>query len=333
VSGWSDHQAPDRFAAGPLGPQVRAFHRWQAGCWPRLADALDALDRVETREIALGSRRVTLQWNPGRVASTTARVDEASLRARPCFLCPANLPPEEVGLPVGDELVLLANPAPILPLHLVAAHRRHTPQRLAPVLDDAIDLAAATADHLTVFYNGPTCGASAPDHIHLQAVEAGWLPDERWLDGGGRGERRLGGDGELEVRSERGSSRVLTILRGTRAGVGRGLRAALAALDDAVGGDEEPPVNLLLTGRGEELVALLYPRGAHRPRCYDAPEPDTCLISPGALDMAGLVITVRRRDHEAVDAARLAEIFGETSLAPAAAETYERTLERRLADG
>jgi hypothetical protein len=337
VTGWTSHLAPAGIADGPepLGIRLRAFLRWQAERWPRLAAALEALERIETRVIQLGSRPVTLQWNPGRVASTTARVDELSLRARPCFLCPGNLPAEEFGLPLGDELVLLANPAPIMPLHIVAAHRGHTPQRLAPVLGDAIALAAAAAGQLTVFYNGPRCGASAPDHIHLQAVAAGLLPDERRMaDGpGAPAGRQLSRAGDLEVWSERGSSRVLTVLRGSTAGVARGVRAALAALDEAVGGREEPPVNLLLTARGEQVTALLYPRGAHRPGCYAAEGADRCLISPGALDMAGLVITVRRRDYDGVDGDRLAQIFAETSLAPAGTGSYERILERRLADG
>ena len=337
MTGWASHLAPAGIADGPepLGSRLRAFHRWQAERWPRLASALGALDRTETRDVQLGSRVATLQWNPGRVASTTARIDEASLRARACFLCPDNLPVEEFGIPFGNRLMLLANPAPIMPLHLVAAHRSHSPQRLDPVLDDAIALAEATEGKLTVFYNGPRCGASAPDHIHLQAVAAGLLPDERrMVDGPGeRTGRLLGHTDDLDVWSERGSSRVLTVFRGSAGRIARGLRLAMSALDEAAGGQQEPAVNLLLSARGDRITALFYPRGAHRPRCYAAAGADRCLISPGALDMAGLVITVRRRDYDGVDGDRLEEIFSETSLAPAATGAYERILERRLADG
>ena len=174
--------APDVDAAlsrGDMGRALRVFHRWQAGTWPRLGESLDGLAAIRTREVALGGRKLTVQWNPGRRASTTAKVDAASLRSRSCFLCPDNLPVEEVGIPWGDRLVVLANPAPIAPLHLVVAHRDHTVQRLDGVLGDAIAFARATAGHLMVFYNGPTCGASAPDHLHLQAIEAGSTVDER----------------------------------------------------------------------------------------------------------------------------------------------------------
>lgn len=330
-------RSPERFGEAPaLGPRLRAFHAWQAGRWPRLRDSQEALGAVRTRQLAIGARSATLQWNPGRVASTTAKVDAASLSARPCFLCPDNLPPEEFGLAFGDDLVLLANPAPIVPLHLVAAHRGHRPQELEPVLEAAVDLASTTAGHLTVFYNGPRCGASAPDHIHLQAVETGWLPDEALLEPGaarGAGGRLLVDGPGLEMVALRGSSRVLAAMRGSPDGVIRGVRTAMEALGTVTDPAEEPPVNLLLVGDGDGMGALLYPRGAHRPACYTAEGPEQRLISPGALDMAGLVITVREEDYLGVDGSTLAGIFEETSLDPDRADRFEAELERRLDHG
>lgn len=336
---WAPRLRPHaQFGESPdLGPRLRAFHAWQVERWPRLRDSLEALGAVRTREIPVGERPVTLQWNPGRVASTTAKVDAASLEARACFLCPDNLPPEEFGLSFGDDLVLLANPAPIVPLHLVAAHRGHRAQELEPVLEAAVDLASATAGHLTVFYNGPRCGASAPDHIHLQAVETGWLPDEALLEpgaaGSARGGRRLVEGPALEVVALRGSSRVLAVMRGSRDGVIRGVRTAMDALGAVTDPADEPPVNLLLAGVDDGVSAMFYPRGAHRPACYTAEGPGQRLISPGALDMAGLVITVREQDYLAVDESTLAGIFEETSLDPGRADRFEAELERRLDHG
>ena len=324
---------------GTLWPRLREFHAWQAERWPRLASSLEAMAGVRTRELMLDDRAVTLQWNPGRVASTTARVDEASLRTRPCFLCPAQLPPEEAGLAFGDSLVLLANPAPIAPLHLAAVHRDHRPQRLEPVLSDAIALAVATAGHLTVFYNGPACGASAPDHVHLQAIESAHTPDERAVfrllaagDASSLG-RPLGRQSDLGVWSLRSSHRALTVMRGSPEGMERGVRAAMDALAAVRGGAGEPPVNLLLRATGPQVTALVYPRGAHRPACYAADGDQRCLVSPGALDMAGLVITVRREDYDRLDASLLGGIYDETSLDPGQADRYDDELERRLGRG
>ncbi len=184
-----------------VGEAARALHRRQVEQWPRLADASAALAAARTRELRVGERTLRLQWNPGRRVSTTARVDATSVGRRPCFLCEHNLPPEQQGVALGNELIMLANPAPILPLHFTVVHTRHVPQALSPVLADAIRLAVACAGVMTVSYNGPRCGASAPDHLHLQTVASGRLPDEVELTRrlAGRGSTAVGG-ADVEVR-------------------------------------------------------------------------------------------------------------------------------------
>lgn len=324
---------------GELGAALRAFHAWQAGTWPRLGTALQGLAAVRTRDVNLGGRNLTVQWNPGRRASTTAKVDAASLQSRACFLCPENLPVEELGIAFGENLVILANPAPIAPLHLVAAHRDHTPQALDGVLREAIELAVAAAGHLLVFYNGPTCGASAPDHLHLQAIEVGTTVDERIIT------CRLAGCGRepvgrvvvqrpgLHAWFSLESERCLFVFRGLAEGVEDGVRAAMDAMSEVLGCEDEPPLNLLFSAEGKLVTALLYPRGGHRPTCYTARGDDQILISPGALDMAGLIITVREEDYRRVNAALMTTIFGETSLPAGPAGAIAAALERRLRHG
>jgi hypothetical protein len=325
-------------AAGDFGGALRAFHAWQSGTWPQLRDALEGLGAVRTREVPLGGRPLTVQWNPGRRTSTTAKVDAASVRARPCFLCPDNLPSEEVGIPWGDDLVVLANPAPIGPLHLVIAHREHVPQRLDGVLQRTIAFARAAAGHLTVLYNGPTCGASAPDHLHLQAIEAGFTVDERIvtcrLAGCGREPvgRQLIARSGLHAWFNLESARSLFVFRGTSEAVEHGLRTALDVMADHLPGGVEPPVNLLVSAEGILVTALLYPRGGHRPACYSAEGDEQILISPGALDMGGVIITIREQDFVRVDTQLMETIFGETSLAAGPAEAIADELERRLND-
>ena len=335
---WTPHLAPAEIIDGSRldGVALRRFHAWQAQGWPRLGQALTELDGIETRELPMGDRPVQLQWNPGRVTSTTARVDKRGVEARPCFLCPDSLPPEEQGVAFGRDLVFLANPAPIVPLHLVIAHRDHRPQAIDGALQLAIEAARAAEGVLTVFYNGPRCGASAPDHLHLQAVESGSCPDERIvtcrLAGCGREPvgRELVKRSGLQVWSNRGSARTLVVMRGLAESVERGLRLAIDGLALLNEGAQEPPLNLLLSAEGLLVTALLYPRGAHRPACYFAEGEQRCLVSPGALDMAGLVITVRRRDYERIDPQMMERIYQETSIDGARADQLERLLEQRL---
>lgn len=320
-----------------LGEALVDLYRWQASTWPRLQRSLDGLLSVRARTLTVGGRDVTLQWNPGRETSTTAKIDEASLQARPCFLCPRNLPAEERGVPFGDHLVVLVNPAPITPLHLVVSHREHRPQELDGVLDHAIAFTDAAGGLLTVFYNGPRCGASAPDHVHLQAVEAGSTPDERivasQLDRREPIGRLLCDRRGLQVWYDTGSSRTLLILRGRSVQVAEGIRGVMDAMSTLLGSEDEPPVNLLLTSDGQRVTALMYPRGAHRPACYSDEGDGRVLISPGALDMAGLVITVRRADFDRVDEDRMRRIYVETALDSVVSERLEVEVQRRFEHG
>ncbi len=321
---------------GSLGKRLGVYLEWQAGCWPRLSQALSGLEAVRTREIELAGRRVRLQFNPGRAVSTTARVDAAAIRERPCFLCPDNLPPEEKGLPFRRYWVLLANPAPILPQHFVLAHREHRPQCVRDALSALLSFAEATQGCLSVFYNGPACGASAPDHLHLQAVRAGSLPREReaW-ETLGTGVRPFGG---WLVDRARLKAWVVTppgpsvlCFHGEAPAVGWALRASLDALGMVLGEPDEPRVNLVASARQGRVLALVFPRAAHRPACYHAPEPQRCLVSPGAIDMAGEIVTVRERDFEGLDAAAVAAIYRETALAPEQMSRVQHLCQRRLA--
>jgi hypothetical protein len=330
---WASHLVGSEvLGEGTLPEQLERFLAWQTERWPRLAEALAALQRVELREIPVADRVLTMQWNPGRTTSSTAKVDAASVQQRRCFLCADSLPPEEHGVAFGDDLVVLPNPAPILPGHLVAAHREHVPQAVREALGPLIRLAAATQGASTVVYNGPKCGASAPDHLHLQAVASGRLPEERLvfeaLQGGAvPGELLHEADG-LQVWSARGAGRAILGFHGLSGAVEAAMRVAL----DVLGGDE-PMVNVLATARGDRVVAMLFPRGAHRPACFFAEGPDQRVVSPGVIDMAGIVVAVREEDFRALDGAAVQGIFDEVSVTGDALGRIEQELARRLSDG
>jgi hypothetical protein len=325
---------------GPeLGRLLERYYPWQAERWPWLQRSLAAMEAIRSRAVGVGARPVQLQWNPGRERSATAKVSDEEVKQRPCFLCAHNLPPEEVGLATGEQLVWLANPMPVVPLHFTVVHREHREQEIRPVLTEAIGLARAVSGRLSVFYNGPRSGASAPDHLHLQGVAAATLPDERWVAArlaAGEAPGRLLHDGPgLRTFIDRDAQRALLTFHGEPEAVEAGLRAALQIREQLGGYDGwEPPLNLLLSSPdGERVTALLYPRGAHRPSCFFAEGPARRVVSPGAVDVAGLVITPRRSDYEVLDGASLRGIFAETAIAPELADELEGALMRRLSDG
>lgn len=306
---WEAHLAPH---TGSLPERIRAFLPWQTERWPRLADARRALTLVRTRTVRVAEREVGLQWNPARETNSTAKVDAASIAARPCFLCPASMPSEEHGLPWRDWMIL-PNPAPILDPHLVVAHREHQPQDARRAVRPLLELALESG--MTALFNGPRCGASAPDHLHLQLVPAGVLPEER-----------VAGDGFV-----RGAGRVVLALSGTVAEVERALHDAIELLPAEPG--HEPRLNLLATRAGERVRALLFPRGAHRPACFFDEGPGRRVVSPGVIDMAGTVVLVRGEDFDALDGPALERIYGEVTLAPAVERAWEDALRRRWSDG
>src|SRR6185295_9353886 len=148
--------------------KVLALFERQLAAWPLLRQGTERLKAVRTRDVLVNEYRVEVRHLPHRIASTTAAVDKASVAKRPCFLCAANLPPEEEGLPFNADFTIYCNPFPILDRHLTIVHREHRPQRIAPHFEHMVAIAEALPGYM-VIYNGPQCGASAPDHMHFQA--------------------------------------------------------------------------------------------------------------------------------------------------------------------
>ena len=144
-----------------------------------LADAYESLDSVKVREIHCDGFSTLLQFNPKRIVSTSANVDDKSVRERKCFLCLENLPEEQKGVLYRDEFLILCNPAPIFPRHFTISTVRHTPQEIGKFIGTLLSLAKELSPEFTVFYNGPRCGASAPDHMHFQASPSWSIPVER----------------------------------------------------------------------------------------------------------------------------------------------------------
>lgn len=303
---------------GTPAPLLQAFIREQCAHWPALAAARELLSGVHQRVLHLEDLTVTLQHNPGRIRSATARTDSAAVRARPCFLCPENLYPQQKGLAYRDDWMVLNNPFPIFPDHLVIVSRRHVPQRLG---DDLGVMAAFVREHArewTVFYNGPACGASAPDHLHFQACPARAIPvvpQVRHLLRAGGGLLRPCGphtcwSGSLDNRG------VFVCTAREPEGLCRWLRAAIAHLEAAVPGPDEPLLNLIVSGYGDDLLGILFPRRAHRPDCFYARDEAALLVSPGAVDVGGLVVVPHEHDFERIDARCMRDIYRQVCLGP-----------------
>lgn len=282
-----------------------AFITAQRAEWPLAARNFDALEGVEVRSIAMPGMDIKVQFNPARIVSSGAKVDARSLAERPCFLCEKNRPAEQRGIDWRGYTVLV-NPFPIFPRHLTIPAVGHTPQRIQGRVADMLALAAELPGY-TVFYNGPRCGASAPDHMHFQAGNSDFLPIWQALD-----------VAPLRTVADDGA--------GTRLSVCTALPVNVFVVDAATPeagermferlyrvlpeGEEEPMMNLLAAG--SRLVVV--PRKRHRPSFYGTEGEGCMLLSPASVDMGGAFITPRREDFDRLDAQLLARVFDELCL-------------------
>ena len=256
-----------------------------------------------------------LQHNAARAISTTAAVDAASIAARPCFLCESNRPAEQEAIQFGNYQIL-TNPYPIFPGHLTIVSLRHEPQRIAEHIDELLELAEAVLPY-TLFYNGPECGASAPDHLHFQAADSDLFPI--WNETTAR--EPIEKNGNICLFD---SDPAFFLIKGNGTDVAGGLRRLMMRLPK-VEGSPEPRVNLLSKSRNGQTELIVIPRAKHRPDCYGTGEGQV-LVSPGTIDMSGVVVAPRVADFNTLTTSQLQDIIDSVSFSA----TYLKKLLQRL---
>ena len=315
--------------------EIEAFFQKELQDWPEAAERYKALEEgVQTKELPLGETMMAAQWNPARIVSTGAAIDKKTISERPCFLCDNNRPKEQHKLMTEKHYQILVNPYPILPQHFTIPMRRHTPQSIYSSFGTLRKMAWDMPKHI-VFYNGPLCGASCPDHMHLQAGSRGIVPLERDWTMYEKGLRKLyplTGEqmASMEEAGNVGNRPGLYLLEGYACPVFV-IRSLPTESDSllcqrvykalpVIGDETEPRLNIVCwrekgtASRPDEIVTLIFPRSKHRPDCYYAKGMEQLLISPGALDMCGLFITPRQQDFEALTAEKAASILKEVTL-------------------
>lgn len=307
-------------ADNDLDASVAALIDQQIATWPLLKQGYEAYTQIETKRVPVQESDVFVQHNPRRAISTAASVDKASVDARPCFLCPENLPAEEKGISYGGELVITCNPFPVLDRHLSIIHREHIPQQIQGNVEKLLSLAQDLGSSYFVLYNGPQCGASAPDHLHFQACARDLLPIESNLF---RDEPVLDEDcsycedtarNTFELFTLGGCGRSVVVFRGGDSNevahwVYRVVEELAAQTDRS-----EPLINLICTYDPRLWTVYLFPRSNHRPRSFYAEGDERLVVSPGAIDMAGVVVVPAREHFDKIDTERLTQIFKEVSM-------------------
>lgn len=272
---------------------ISRFFNRQLEVWTDARHRFRDLKHVETRQF---SDQLKLQWNPARIVSTGAKIDEKTLGERPCFLCDKNRPKEQMSKQIDEKFHLLVNPFPILPVHFTIPARKHQPQLIYKNYGEMHRFISLHSD-LMVFYNGPKCGASAPDHLHFQAGTNGILPlQTNWQ----RLSRNLTDiislNDEEKISVVRDFIVPAFVIISKSAESDEVLFRRLYKAMPQRGDETEPMMNIISWRKGEEFISVVIPREKHRPEAYFAEGDAQFVVSPGALDMSGLIITPREED-------------------------------------
>lgn len=310
--------------------ELEKFISDQLSVWPLASANFRSLKTAETKSVTVGGLDCKIQHNPERLASTTADTAPEVIAARPCFLCPEHRPAEQFHVKFegrkGRSYNIQVNPYPILPGHLVIARDRHIPQSIWHHFPDMLAFAKEYADY-TVFYNGPESGASAPDHLHFQAVPRNLLPLENAVDA------FLDAPGEpLETVRDAGLWRFNAFARGVfvlKASTPKSLAKLFYRLldcTDRLPGDSEPRFNLFAYVKGDEYRTFVVLRTNVRSHHYFSESADHLTISPGAIDMAGIFIAPFKEDFDKADGRLMTEMLDEVTVSA----EQQRMIEWRL---
>ena len=294
----------------PTANELHNMHKAQMECWEMARLNYQVLDSTEVRNVMCNGVEVRLQHNPARITSVTSRPQQAA-KEKGCFLCNEQLPAEQLRLAYDESYHLLVNPYPIFKQHFTIPTLLHTPQRIATRMSDMLHMARTFAPY-TIFYNGPACGASAPMHMHFQAVEAGIMPIEQQYRTATR--TVIGHRNSAQLALLSGLLRHVFVIEA------RELTDAVSLFDTLYNAmssqpDNEPMMNIIARYETElqAWVILIFPRSAHRPACYHAQDASHRLISPASVEMGGLIITPRHEDFEQLTAEEITTIYNEVS--------------------
>lgn len=300
-----------------FGSAAKVFLRQQKKDWEQLRTAYDSLKAVQVKSFEFDGFIINVQHNPERLSSSSASTDKDSIQKRKCFLCLENLPAGQKCLLYGHEYIILANPYPIFPEHFTIPNINHFPQRINDIFYVLLSISRSMSKYYAVFYNGPACGASAPDHLHFQAGTKNFMPvineyqKLKELYG-----ETLKDDGAFSCAAVDDGLRRFLILEGEQEEI---LIYAFCLFYDAFNmlqkRDDEPMMNIVSFFEEDKgWRVFIFLREKHRPDIYYSPGDDNILLSPASVDLGGVCITPREKDFEKITKDKVAEILSEVSL-------------------
>ncbi|MDR1984771.1 MAG: DUF4922 domain-containing protein [Prevotellaceae bacterium] len=285
----------------------------QTQSWQLAAANYAGLKKALTREFEIDGIRFIIQFNPERISSSSAKTDAKSISERKCFLCIENIPNEQQGIPVFNDFFILVNPFPIFDKHLTITKLQHINQSIADNAETMLNLAAALTDYV-IFYNGPKCGASAPDHLHFQAGNKGFLPVENeFAEMKNRLQTYKYKSVEISFASDY-LRRMITLQSNNKNDLLEIFRKTYGIFAELQPHETEPMLNIICCADKDEWTVHIFPRAKHRPSQFFAEGDAQLLISPASVDLGGVFITPRYCDFEKITKHDIIDIFNQVTI-------------------
>lgn len=304
----------------------------QKKSWTDLRRNYDLFKDTREKVFQFEGFAIKIQNNPGRIKSTSAKIDEKSINERECFLCLNNLPEGQKAVKYGEDFLILVNPFPIFPEHFTIPYKDHIPQSIRGWFGKMLSLSKDLSEYV-VIYNGPECGASAPDHSHFQAGNKNFIPIETETDF----LKNIPGDILLEKKSltvagiNDGLRRFITIETNAMVIAEKVFDLFNGIYAKAVGKNVEPMMNIISSYNEESgWEIIIFLREKHRPSHYFRDGEDKILLSPAAVDLGGVCILPLEKDFNKITKEDIAEVFKEVSLNKEQFEFIKAELKKAL---
>lgn len=321
---------PIKNVNGWWSDRVKRFFKDQNMTWPFLNENYKSLSNTKTRSFDFGNCKIQVQYNPGRIKSSAAQVNKEAIDSRKCFLCLNNLPSEQNGLRYDKKFIILCNPYPIFDEHLTIVNKKHTEQTIIGHFDDILNISRDLGKYYSVYYNGPRCGASAPDHMHFQAGMKNQTPLENEYEELKNSEKLfMLSTSKIQIRFFENHLRYFLVIEsGSKGEILYAFKTFVKAFKMISVPKEEPMMNLSALFDKDNWRVVLFPRHKHRPSQFYSPEGKKLLISPAAVDLSGLVIVPREEDFERITREDIADIFKQVSIT----KEYFEYLKKKLSE-
>jgi hypothetical protein len=299
--------------------------------WTFLKNNYDDLAGVVTRSFEIEGINIVVQNNPARIISTTADTDNSAINNRPCFLCLNNLPAEQKALEYGKHYLILCNPYPIFKEHFTIVHKKHIPQNITSNFDDLLDISEKLGFQYTLLYNGPRCGASAPDHLHFQAASKKVIPIENEIAYIKRiNEQNILRGDKIEITFIEKYLRFGFLLQSDNKNeLLQTFKFFVRSFKNVSKPNEEPMINIISSYNNDCWSVFIFPRKTHRPSQYFAVGADQILVSPAAVDLGGLIVLPRPEDFDKINIGQIADIYSQVTIT----KEYFEYLKARIAKG